>query len=297
MPEYRHEIDTYDIDDIFSGVRNFYKFLYNPIVTHLLRYGGYIAGGCPRHILAKGRFDISDFNVLNHPTLKHVQRSGKEIYMMDAIDVDVFFPDREAYERTRRAIEPFVENMTRSMANFATDVLVRNKDKSTRLKIQLVDFQFMPAKDMLKTFDFQNSMVAFDMNNAYIDRSWRVLEDDKMLSMVNESNNNYIINRLYKYIFKHGYRRITDKTRDILVRYINDHISEFDCTSNYLNFKKCVGGLMDVNVIKDDDLLEFVGHVKYKKNTHIQYGQYVEVDVDVIKEILTEAGSDTVFKI
>ena len=84
-----------------------------------------------------------------------------------------------------------------------------------KLRIQLIDSHFGTPQDLIGNFDLHNSMVGFDLKNAYVAEGWKDLEEKKLLALTQESNQNMLGWRFEKYIMKYGYKSATPETQRI----------------------------------------------------------------------------------
>jgi hypothetical protein len=214
----------------------FYHIVTNPVIAAGLSNGGWIAGGFARAILAGE-------SIVNY---LYPEKSSAGV---NAGDIDIFFPNKEASYSTAVLIE---EKVNRKMKlqpyRFAIDCHLRsghqmlehlekcgvNRSRISEVRVQIVlnpPDGFKPTLlETLDNFDLINCMVGIDGQHIYFPAEWEELEGSKSLKIA-KSETPFLGRRLAKYLFERGYENISEVSRDLFVEWLarvnNNEFSDF----------------------------------------------------------------------
>jgi len=173
-------------------------------VVHLIERafdcGGFIAGGCARWLRSSGQISA-------------LQRGT---YVHEGGDIDIFFHTLDGW---RGFVKPLVEigqdwpKVVLSRGRLAANInLQGGKTKSAFSDpptIQAICCITGSPDEILRSFDFHNSMVAFDRDKVWIVDDWEENEHKKELKVAWWGSRS-IPFRVLKYMNKYGYRRIVN---------------------------------------------------------------------------------------
>lgn len=207
---------TAPVNIIESGGSPWARFRSNPkvlredvanVIERAFDHGGFVAGGCGRWLLS---FESNAITPLHRGT-----------YIHEGGDIDLFFNDQMGW---RSFVEPYVDNetVTQGPVLKASDgklaVNVRfgapNKEKERLLHgwnepppLQAIRCVTGTPEEVLRSFDFHNSMVAFDRNKVWQAEDWKELEQSKTLAVAWWGSRSAVF-RVRKYINKYGYKHL-----------------------------------------------------------------------------------------
>lgn len=183
------------------------------VIERAFDCGGFVAGGCARWLLS---FEGTEVTPLHRGT-----------YVHEGGDVDLFFRTDDGW---RSFVEPYIENKTVdegpvlsiSQGNLAVNVRfgVKTRIENTRGKplihgwnepptVQAVRCVTGTPEEVLRSFDFLNSMVAFDRNKVWQADDWKRLENDKTLAVAWWGSRSAVF-RVRKYMSKYGYKQLVN---------------------------------------------------------------------------------------
>lgn len=169
-------------------------------------HGGFVAGGCGRWLLS---FESDTVTPLHRGT-----------YVHEGGDIDIFFNDEAGW---RAFVEPYAENKTiadgpvlkMSDGKLAVNLTIGAKPDRERIShgwnepptIQAIRCVTGSPEEVLRSFDFHNSMVAFDRAKVWQAEDWKELETSKTLAVTWWGSRSAVF-RVRKYINKYGYKHL-----------------------------------------------------------------------------------------
>lgn len=180
------------------------------VVERAFECGGYVAGGCARWIRSI------------HNDVTPIKRGT---YVHEGGDIDLFFRTVNGWRdflRTYECNESTSEGPTFSLSrgNLAANIKFAGKRnaKSAHAEpptVQAICCSTGSPEEMISSFDFHNSMVAFDHERSWVVDGWDELEHKKELKVAWWGSRS-ISHRVSKYMTKYGYRTITNASNAML---------------------------------------------------------------------------------
>ncbi len=168
---------------------------------------GFVAGGCARWLRSLN----GEVTALKRGT-----------YVHEGGDIDLFFRTMNGW---REFVEPFTDftdnhsirpRLSLSQGKLAVNLTfasTANNQKPSRYsdppKIQAICCTTGSPDNIIRTFDFHNSMVAFDREKTWIIEDWERIENEKLLK-VSWWGSRSIAFRVSKYMCKYGYRKLVN---------------------------------------------------------------------------------------
>lgn len=171
-------------------------------IEHAFDCGGFVAGGCARWLRS-----IDKVTALKRGT-----------YIHEGGDIDIFFRTMDGW---REFVAHYAERkddgptLTVSEGRLATNLKFRggktNKPSaySDPPLIQAICCVTGTPDEIVRSFDFHNSMVAFDREKTWVVDGWDALERDKLLKVAWWGSRS-ISFRVSKYMTKYGYRKLAN---------------------------------------------------------------------------------------
>lgn len=204
--------------DIFARLANERPWILRSQAVEVMKlafsHGAYVAGGFARVALKDPSISSEhayDRIVSYLQSSESINRDRRHFHANRG-DVDLFFPD----DRSLKAFGVEL-NLTPSLA-----VIPRHQeppracfdlDCDDRVIVQVICGYLAPIEQQLRSFDLYNAMVAFNDKESIIPTEWAFLEEERMIHVVNWTSP-YVINRICKWFYKHGMRKMTPKTAD-----------------------------------------------------------------------------------
>lgn len=182
------------------------------LLTTAFANGGYISGGFACH-LVRLRDDVPLIDDEKACKLNHFAHMVEQPLRSDApwnmsSDIDLFFPDEEAFERTWAALNHGgIESRTGAAINMRLD---------NQIKAQLIKAYTGTPTRIMSTFDMVNCMCAVTENEMIHETRFQQLEKDKKLRVVSWQSP-FTIYRLWKYLRRDAERRLDDDSRKAFV--------------------------------------------------------------------------------
>ena len=237
------------------------------VVHAITNTGGFIAGGFARHAALKS-LGMSSVDLCSY---------------LSSGDIDFYFPTIAAYEtavynvltvfrdsknltgtfkKNRKVYtglydeELFVFSVLSSDTGVAEEKLLEYNYHSSTLflsnrKIQLVKLNTGSVPDVLKSFDFFNSMVAYDNGKYFCSDKWERIEREHVLD-VNEMHKWSTISRAIKYFFSRHLRAFSSESVDIVRRFVLDNLVDQHA---FTNINKIMHVSQLFSIFSNEDLL------------------------------------------
>lgn len=297
----RRDRITFESHKIFKDRDEFFKEIDYPGMRWFQEYlstafdcRGYVAGGAAVRIAQHKLMGSKRFDDLSEAIMTLFMRgrrpvdptTNQNVVFEDTVigDIDVFFPSSEHYARFIMLAHDHA--LTKSGAvvmspspTGAAMELTYNKQS----KIQAVARYTAPIEQQLSCFDLVNSMVTFDGSTMMTAEGWREL-DERHLVHVQNWKCDWVINRISKYIMKHGYNTVTRDTATTLFKYFKEEI-EKAATGEYSQLPKAPGwnsrlpGRRFKGMTVDSMVYEFSKFVKSLDDSDlVQFSSYVPDD-------------------
>ena len=204
-----------------------------------LEHGGYIAGGfavvVARHLLLQ-QPDLFAA-ILRHTRGQVGQYGGYHG------DIDVWFPNAASLNQflndprrlTAASINQFLDTplrltgtvVKRTVTGSAIEYVVDGD-----VKVQVVTRWLRPIEDQISHFDIYNAMVGLTNTTLVVPEHWEELERANVLH-VHQWNSSYTMKRLFKYIYKKGYKALSPTTTDHLYDEVCKACEQHGAPTNY----------------------------------------------------------------
>jgi hypothetical protein len=201
--------------------------------------GGYVAGGCANFILRN--MDKGDIHELY-----------ERRYSTNA-DIDVFFPDNDAYEKFTREVRHITNTRgtittSVSKAAFCDDYFVTNHEfyQHPRVYVQAVKAFVNDVNTQLESFDIANCKVAFDRDTFAYDVRVPELERSNTL-VLDVVLSPYSVSRVAKYVTKNGYKHISRESEKMIVEFASTYMRD-----DVKAWKSSIGRIYDKDLCVED---------------------------------------------
>ena len=124
-------------------------------------------------------------------------------------DIDVWFPSDEAIENFQSALKSYTSGMTTIVSSptpggFGTEYVCFQSDGTRGQLIQAITKYTGTPAEVVDTFDIYNAACYFKDAQLFIPDGWEWLLEQKQVH-VHKWRENYALQRLAKYVQKHGY--------------------------------------------------------------------------------------------
>lgn len=203
-----------NVNIIESGASPWYDFRKDPKVLHAdvaeaiergFDCGGYVAGGCARWLRSIG----------GKPTALL-----RGTYVHEGGDIDLWF---RSFEGWRQFVNSYATDDDTTWpkvklsegklaANFTFPTPRRNKNPSAYIEaptVQAICCITGEPETIVRSFDFHNSMVAFDRHKTWVVEDWDDAEAKKELRVAWWGSRS-VAYRVGKYMSKYGYRKLVN---------------------------------------------------------------------------------------
>ena len=206
--EFRHMAPVAIVEEnesLWTRFKETPKVLRSDVVATVERafeHGGYVAGGCARWL--RGDREIT--------ALK------RGSYVHEGGDIDLFFRTEEGW---RAFVEPYIDNESHDQGPM---IALSNGKLAANLTfckhgggyngtptVQAIRCSLGEPDHVIRTFDFVNSMVAFDQQRTWVADEWDRVEREKDLHVAWWGSRS-IPFRVRKYVNKYGYKKLVNRS-------------------------------------------------------------------------------------
>jgi len=314
---YSNEPDRHFFKQDFELATELNLVLSHPILQLAFENGGYVAGGFLRHALAR-RLPIINRTYTN---------AQKKLFILSGSDIDIFFRDTSGftsfYEKARECLvtksSPVGDELTGCEIPKTVEINASNLDikfkwflngeiqDAVKKRIQAIHSYVGEPEDVLKTFDFNNCMIATDGKTVWFNPNVVELEDNKLLSLNENQNLNKILAlRVQKYVIEHEYTNF-DPINDSLYIFADwcqkklqpNGVATGTEMMTLLTEKAGLANLLKTDFIKTEDLMLFFGLIEMPlfQKTEPFLGVYEEEEDYAIKGHADAVGSTIAYRI